>query len=347
MNRPMKALALCCSILLASCGNGASGTTPTPTPVPTAPTVMSVSPADGVKGVAADARIVVTFSQPMDQLATQAAYQSDSLPTSGVTFDWDSAGMVMTITPNAPLAYARGTSTSVTAKRYDFNLTSVARDRVGTALVPLSVGFTTLRDITVTLGSQADLSGTLRIDGTVTGLVPKTSKLTVGDSFNNTGFRSLLSFDLSGIPTGLPASDLRLATFQLFKNGVGGDPYLYLNPPCSGTVQCDEYATVHLDHVYYGATLEENDFYPVTLGALGDIDTYRAGPDVFSRADALTAVRDDLTNLALRGNRTQYRLSFPLVTDGGGQSDWVFFDSDSTAATDAQRPKLILGYLTP
>jgi Bacterial Ig-like domain len=345
MTRPHLSALIVLSLILAACDSG--GSTADPVAPGTAPTVVSVSPADGLRGVASGARIVVSFSRPMDQLATQAAYQSGSLPASGVTFDWDSAGTVLTITPNAPLDYARGMNTSVAAKAYGFKLTSVAKDKAGNALTPLNVGFTTLRDITVTLGDRANLSGTVQIDGTITDLIPAEEPLIIGDNFNNTGFRTLLSFDLSGIPAGLPSSDLKKVTVQLYKYRIGGDPYLNLNSPCNGTDQCDEYATIYLDHVYYGATLEGTDFHSVTLGSLGDFDTWRAGAKVFSQADALAAVQNDLADLVLRGNRSQYRLSFPLVTDGGGATDWVLFNSDSTAATDAERPKLILGYLTP
>lgn len=85
-------------IVLALAGCGLSSTTPAPTPTPTTPTtptpepdttpptVVSISPANGATAIESDANIIITFSEGMDQAATEAAYQSADLPTSEVSF---------------------------------------------------------------------------------------------------------------------------------------------------------------------------------------------------------------------------------------------------------------------
>ena len=127
--------------LTATNANGSSTSTVTVTvaSLPAPPTVVSVSPADGSIGVTADAKIIVTFSKPMDQAATQAAYQSADLPSTGVTFDWNAAATEMTVKPNAPLIYATGSDpNAVVAKAYAFRLTSTAKDKTGNALVEVN-----------------------------------------------------------------------------------------------------------------------------------------------------------------------------------------------------------------
>ena len=55
-----------------------------------------------------DVRIVVTFSAPMDREQTEAAYQSEGVPSSDVTFTWNAESTQLTITPDAPLASRDG-----------------------------------------------------------------------------------------------------------------------------------------------------------------------------------------------------------------------------------------------
>jgi Bacterial Ig-like domain len=310
----------------------------------TAPTVLSVSPADGATGVTADAKIVVTFSKPMDQAATPMAYQSTSLPLSGVSFTWDASGTVLTIKPNAPLDYARGTTFTTAATPYAFTLSATAKDKTGVALAPLTVGFTTLRLITLSLVSDAGRGGSVFSDGyTITG---ETAYISVGDGENKVASRGFVSFDLSSVPNNRSGSELSRATLKLFKDSVSGDPYQNLALSCDPNVQCDQYASVNLDHVDYGPSVGSNDFYTPTLKALGVIDTLYVGLETYARADVLAGVQDDLNNRDIRENRSQYRLSFSVLTDGGNTTDKVFFLSEKPAAP-SKRPLLILEYLTP
>ena len=332
--------------LTATNANGSSTSTVTVTvaALPAPPTVVSVSPADGSTGVAADAKIVVTFSKPMDQPATQMAYQSTSLPPSAVSFTWDASGTVLTLKPNAPLEYAKGTTFTTAATAYAFTLTATAKDKSGIALAPLTSSFTTLHVVTLALLSDAGRGGSVNTDGlTVTG---QGSYISVGDGENKVAWRGFVSFDLSSVPSNRLASELSRATLELFKDDVFGDPYQNLALACAPNVQCDQYASVNLDHVNYGPSLENTDFYTPTLNALGVIDTLYVSLKNYARANVLVAVRDDLNNRDIRPNRSQYRLNFPVLTDGGNATDRVFFSSENPA-TPEKRPLLILEYRIP
>ena len=340
----MALLTLGCMSGLVACPTNTTPILPVTSVPMVAPTVVSVSPANAATGVRADAKIIVTFSQPMDQAATQAAYQSSDLPASSVGFTWDASSTVLTIKPNAALEYAKGITFTTAATAYALTLTGTAKDKTGIALVPLTSAFTTLRVITTTLVSDDTRNGTVESDSSVT--TGKYSFVVVGDSNKNVGARGFFSFDLSSVAGNRPGSDLSRATLKLFKSYNEGDPYQNLAPSCDPNVQCDQYASMNLDHVDYGPSLGGNDFYTPTLAALGVIDTLYVNFKTYTRADVLAAVRDDLANRDIRENRSQYRLSFPMLTDGNDKTDLVYFHYESPSAT-ATRPLLVLEYLIP
>ena len=106
----MNKLPLLLTMLLAACGS----TSPAedmemPEPdagvgVPeedtTAPTVFSMSPANGSIGVREDAVLVIEFSEPMDQLSVQNSL--DTTDFAGIQFDWTNDSRTLTVTPDDP-----------------------------------------------------------------------------------------------------------------------------------------------------------------------------------------------------------------------------------------------------
>lgn len=300
---------------------------------------MSISPLNGATGVHGDAKIVVTFSKPMDQAATQAAYQSTDLPASGVAFDWDALATVMTVKPNAPLEYAKGTTIATLAKVYGFKLTGAAKDTAGNTLAPLSSSFATLREITATLESEAERDGFIESNGYTN---TNSGVIYVGDDSVNLGIKGFFSFDLSGIPSGLASSGLVSATLEVYKNFVENDPYIDLHHPCMPTICLT--TRVVLDHVAYGAKLDGADYDIPALTGSGFIDSPSV-PRGYTTADVLAAARDDITNWVARENRSQYRLSFPLISDGDGFEDAVaYYSGDSDPNF---HPLLVLRYQIP
>jgi hypothetical protein len=77
---------------------------------------------------------------------------------------------------------------------------------------------------------------------------------------------------------------------------------------------------------------------PIALRGLGDLPV--SATKEYKTTDALPAVRDDYASRGARGNRTQYRLYFPLVTNHDGAQDGVTFSLPATATP----PVLEVGY---
>ena len=90
----------------------------------TAPTLSSVSPQDGATGVAPNGNVSVTFSEPMDKAATEAAFSL--APTGGAkvagSFSW--SANTMTFDPSDDLANGTG---------YTATVGSGAKDTAGNA----------------------------------------------------------------------------------------------------------------------------------------------------------------------------------------------------------------------
>ena len=121
----------------------------------TAPTITSVAPGDGATAVAANANVVVTFSEAMDTAATQGAFSlvrsGDGSRVSGA-FSW--SGNTMTFNPTADLA--KGTE-------YTARVTTAAKDRAGNALAAENVWrFRTVTTVTSYPATTTIQTGSLR-----------------------------------------------------------------------------------------------------------------------------------------------------------------------------------------
>jgi subtilisin family serine protease len=117
-------------------------------PDTTAPSISSVSPADGATTVATSAAVSVTFSESMDRASAEAAF---SLGVPG-TFSW--SGDTMTFRPSSPLA--EGT-------QYTATLGAGPRDLAGNALAAgRTWSFRTLTTVTVAPTGTAIETGSLR-----------------------------------------------------------------------------------------------------------------------------------------------------------------------------------------
>lgn len=90
------------ALILTACGGGGGGGS-TGGPDTTAPTVSSVTPANGATGVATTATISIAFSEAMDAATISTATISVDNGVSG-TVAYDAASHVATFTPAGPLA---------------------------------------------------------------------------------------------------------------------------------------------------------------------------------------------------------------------------------------------------
>jgi hypothetical protein len=307
----------------AACGSVTSPTQPDASGDPTgdatpdgvAPTVTSVSPPDGAAGVAADAVIVIAFSEPMAAASVEAAWTSAALPAAAVALSWNAAGDTLTITPSAPLELAEGTGldpSTVVPRAYEIGLAATATDRSGVALAaPLTVGFTTQRRMTVDLAPIGSLTRTMRGDGLVLGDTAVT--LTVGDTTGNLQYKTFASFTLPELPAG---ASLETATLGAAQNSVVNNAYLL------GTLDALHVNTATIDAAAFGAA---------PLAAIGVLSaTATTGRKTI---DVKAAVADDLAQRVARGGRTQYRLQFPTATNSDATADEARFSRSGFGLT--------------
>jgi hypothetical protein len=121
----------------------------------TAPAVDGVSPADGATGVATNAAVSVTFSEPMDKTSAQAAFSlvraSDGAAVAG-SFSW--SGSTMAFRPAAALAEGTAYRATVAAGARDLAGNELATSRTWT--------FGTLTTVTAVPNAAVIEAGTLR-----------------------------------------------------------------------------------------------------------------------------------------------------------------------------------------
>ncbi|WP_457629620.1 Ig-like domain-containing protein [Oceanithermus sp.] len=304
----------------------AVGCNPPPEPDTTPPEVLATEPADGQRGVLKNVEIVIRFSEPMDPVCTEAAYDAyaPGLRPGEVTFAWDDAA-TLRIRPNDPLAYSDDENDKV----YTFIVHKTACDRAGNPMIAQYVArFYVLRKLTGTLYSEAALDGHVASDGQVYDSWPQ---LGTGDGSNDVYAQAFLSFDLSQLNPD-PVEVLQ-AQLVLRKEQVTGSPTLDLGQ-------------LIVEHVYFGPSLQRLGVRALQLEPLE--------PDEPCSFDDLSgtwftcwksgAVQDDVDHWAARSGRSQFRLRFLRNTDGDRAEDSIQFDSGD--ATHDQ-PQLVLRYYAP
>lgn len=291
-----------------------SGSEHSPTQESPATLVDSV-PADGATGVLPDASLVLTFSAPMDRASVEAAYTSNDLPRSDVSFAWSDADRRLRIQPNAALRSNAGSDpAAVEAVRHTLEIGSGARDAAGNALAPVRISFSTARAIQQRLGAVADrdLTGNWRTDSSY-GLADcerDDTTVCVGDS-PSTGepaYRGFITFDLRQAPAGL--IEITAAELSCSIALVHGTPFTSLG-------------TLHVDHVAFD-TIGDDAF---SLAAFPQRQS-RTAPmniDDVLAVDALAAVRADWS---VR-DYNQYRLAFATGSDGDGSADQLGCDGST------------------
>jgi hypothetical protein len=287
----------------------------------TPPTVISVSPTNGANAIREDQVITITFSERMDQAATEAAYQSPNLPP--VTFAWNPAGTVLTITPNAPIPYSYNVETALT---YTFSITGAAQDAAGNALALFTSSFSTLR------GFYTECFGIANLDGYVdsNGLAFTQLNPIAGDLRDNAGVRAFFSFDLSAcLPAGRILKD---AVFNVYRDVGMGNPYTL--------------GSVMLEHVNYGETLNSEDYSTPVLADFGIFDSSFATQRSRLFVTVTDAVQNDLDNRTSRGNRSQFRLRFPVETNNNNSEDWAIYGDTEAGGRDFV-PFVQVNYLIP
>jgi len=293
----------------------------TSAPDQTPPTVVSVSPADGALGVSRDAQLVITFSEAMDEPSVQGAYTSADLPAASVSFSWNDAGTVLTLTPASNLKYATGAtdadgSLAFAAQSYVYSLNGAATDLAGNALTPASYRFSTLRQASFELGAIAAQTGTWTTSaGEASGACSRhpdsnqPPSVCVGG--DGAGGRSvgLLSFDLAPLPAGIVA----FASATLSASSVRFGDVAPL-----GENDIERAAFAALDDSALSASVTES------LGSFFDDAALRQsaeGVAFISAKDVTASVKDDYERRASHETRSQFRIAFGNAGPGNGKRD--------------------------
>jgi hypothetical protein len=270
-----------------------------------APSIIEVLPEDGAVGVASDAPLVVRFSKPMDQAATQAAYQSVDIPAARVTFSWNDAGDELTITPNSPLAYAEGSSDATTDPlSYSFTISNTGESEAGIALeMDTDVTFSTLRRLSLSYDQDVSLSGRVRDLG---GSTLVAGSYLLGDNSVNDPARGFVSFDVSSLPEG-PVT-VEAANLHARFNGIIGNPFADL-----GAVVYQHVAYDSFDDALFDA-----DVLGTADGLFGTANDDEVDRDVTDIAAAVVEDPDAFDD------RVQFRFRWVFnESDNDGQSDGV------------------------
>ncbi|MCA9840150.1 MAG: Ig-like domain-containing protein [Trueperaceae bacterium] len=288
----------------------------------TPPTVISVEPTNGANAIREDQVITITFSEPMNQAATEAAYQSPNLPP--VAFTWNDKGTTLSLAPSTPIPYSYNVDDALS---YTFSISGTAEDVAGNSLALFTSSFSTLRAFYAECNGLPNLDGYVDSNGfAFTGLAPR-----AGDIRDNAGVRAYFTFDLTFcLPEGRILKD---AFVNVYKEDVGqGDPY--------------SLGEVLLEHVNYGNTFTGDDYNTPSLASFGAIDSSSKPARTRLFLNATSAVQDDLDNRASRGNRSQFRLLFPLTTNNNNNADVVIYGSAEATSRDFA-PFLQINYLIP
>jgi hypothetical protein len=306
---------------------------PPPEPEPTVPEIIQVFPEDGATGVDGETPIIITFSEPMNQAATEAAYQSEGIPSSGVAFTWNEDGTELTITPDEPLAYDSGPDpASVEALRYNFFISSSATDLEGDSLgVAAEFSFSVLRQIEGVFQAVQDrnLTGNWRSDGTYGGpnqnsnCARNTTTMCVGDATDNDGWRGFTTFDLNALPQTM--TRLTGATLSFQVTSGDGTPFGNGNNAL-GQLMVDR---ASFDEIGVPAfTAPAND-------VVGPITQTGIGVGTVVSINVLSAVAED----AAAGAFAQFRLRFEKTTDNRLDADVI--------RSDWETHTLSVNYLIP
>jgi hypothetical protein len=299
-----------------------SFTTTGPAPDTAAPTVLGVSPNYGAIGVARNAAITVTFSEPMDKASAQTAFAITAPPgfNSGV-FDWNVAGTEMTFNPDTDFSYGTEVNWRISTAAKDQSSNTMENSATGT--------FRAIRKTAVTLPYDETVSDMVFNYGEDS--VPR-FRYYVGDDAGNThASRTFFGVSLSGLPQDL--TQITSAQFRLRITGTIGAPFSKLG-------------NLLLESVNYGPTLDRttSDYNTPPLGPGVSVPSSIIGGEGFF--DVLQFVKDDWANRNARSNYSEFRLRFEIQNNTDSATDAIYFEREEPALIP-EFAKLLLEYEHP
>jgi hypothetical protein len=281
----------------------------------TPPQIAGYTPLLGSSGNARNVNITITFSEPMDKAATQAAF-SITAPvgmTSGI-YTWSADGKTMTFNPSSNFPYA-----VVAAWR----LTTGAMDLAGNAIAAqVTRSFNVIKQGTLVVNSVGASDGIARSDGLVS---LNYASIHAGET-DGAAIRAFVTFNLSALPA--TTERITMAAVYLYQMQLHGDPAAMLG------------GAPKLERVNFGETLDASDFNVARFTGYNDSVDLTIGAAGAWRGNGALAlgVWDDFKNRAARGNLSQYRVRLPNLTSAPDGQNWVSFYGGDSADTDCPRP---------
>lgn len=238
------------TLLLTACPNRAAPPPDDTTP----PEVQSSSPTDGAQGVTKTAQVSVSFSEPMDTAATEAAFElrdADGNPVA-VTLSWTDGNKRLLAAPAAPLAYSDGSDYLT----YTYSVGTDAADAAGNHLESAyAASFSTMRRLGLLITGEAVRDGEVTSGGDVD---TSAGNAFLGDLDATNASRVFISFSLADLPAG--TESVISAELRLYSGSSTGSP---------GTLN------FHMDHLAYGDLdagdydAAESESLPIFLHAIG------------------------------------------------------------------------------
>ncbi|MEB2312224.1 MAG: Ig-like domain-containing protein [Sorangiineae bacterium] len=291
----------------AGAGDSAAGDSATGDVIP--PTILSATPADGATKLKDDVEIVITFSEPMDQAKTEAAFSIDpSSKTHGPpTYSWNAEGTVLTIDPMANYSSGRDLA-AVPAVPLKFALDTGATDLAGNALVK---GMSASVSLYRLLFQEAPRHATL-FGNSCEGVPTRGSFIGAGDCPSDVERRGYVSFVLPAMPSGAELLEALLTAKLAATSDEGGNPFV-------------DFGSMYIEHVSEFKSIESGEAYDEpTLHDLGEFVAADPAPTVgqWIEKDVKVAVADDYASG--RAN-SQYRLRFKShVPKVDGKSEMAY-----------------------
>jgi len=295
---------------------GMAGAAPVDT---TAPKVLSIVPANGAKGVASDAKIVITFSEAVDKASAQAALTTSA---GTLSYAWDASSTVLTATPVSALSYATG----ATATSYTVQLSTGLKDLANNhSDAAFSSSFSTLRQIALKISRP--VTGTYGVtDEPYAGPNTEDSSPVIGDGFGNECHRALPDFDISALPDAL--TSIVGATMSIpisMTNPIAGDVYWGTPFTTLGNL---------LVYHVYEQPITSASFNKAALSSVGTLMTSNLLVSGIKTINVLTSLQDDFTNRVARGHHSMYRVQFPTCTDNDAALDLIAIPFNDTMSID-------------
>lgn len=303
-------------------------------PDTTRPIVSATIPAVGAVGVVPETTLSITFSEAMNQSLTQTAFQlltvggADAAPYRGGVFSWTNGGKTLTYDP--PINFPNGAYVTYSVGTGACDLAPSPGPNY--LLATFSGNFRAAYQKTLLVESASGLDGYGVSDGGSVTINTSYTTMYVGDDSTTRHYRSWVSF-LHGALTPTPTRILA-ATLSVYQAACFGSPYTALDAnrwawlsgyKCSEVLQDCDYDLL-ARHVNPG-TLGVEDFSAAILAS---------GPELTEAPDAGWVTRSvtsyvQADRAAARG-MSQFRLEFPLTTNGDAISDLCAFYTSEHAS---------------